>query len=250
MPAAKTKTFGEAMAAVLADIKSMEKLDTNHFGGYDYVPVDDVYDAVRPILARHGVTIVQNEKSSSVFEANTAKGGKNEFWIKQDFEYCIIYGEETYPIGGNTSVARMSMGSQSCGANASYSMKTFLRSTFLIPMGEYDIDSGKHEEELASHDKSSGRASNGTGASKGEQQSESDGGGDDTLSEDAASEFIDRFTKKLNSKRTAKEVENLYRENRATIDKLPKGQKTGLIGACKVVKEELTNGENLDDQDN
>ena len=209
------------MASAMKDIKSMRKLDKNRHGGYDYVPVDDVYDEVRKVLSKHGLTVAQMLCGpSTVVVAPTGKNGKEEHWIKQDFNYSIIFQDDAWEIGGNSSMARMSMGSQACGSNSSYGMKNFLRSTFLIPMGEYDIDSGEHEEMLEAREKSAKKS-----AKKDYPPKELVGSGpevednDKGVGKEAADDFIDRFTKKLNKCKDVDAVRLLYKEELPFIKK-------------------------------
>ncbi len=67
------KIFG-LIAACMRDIEAISKNNRNTAQGYNFRGIDDVYNELHPILARHGVFTVPIVKSDRSEERTTAKG--------------------------------------------------------------------------------------------------------------------------------------------------------------------------------
>lgn len=65
----------EAMAAIMVDIDAVGKNQKNQSQGFKFRGIDDVYNAVHPILAKHGVFTVPTVLSERTEERQTQRGG-------------------------------------------------------------------------------------------------------------------------------------------------------------------------------
>ena len=237
MPAAakKIETIGAALAAVTADISSMEKTARNKFGGYDYVPVDDVYAEVRKALAKNGVTLIQSQQGCENFTAPTGKGGNEEVWVRCSFTYTYYWESSEAPGGSNFVDVRMASGSQGAGAAASYALKSILRSNHVIPMGDYDIDSGALDEKAASAPAAKKEAPK-------KEAPKNEAAKVEELSEDAAYDLFHNLCEDMFLRESVDDLVKLMKANQSSIDKLPKKWKDSIVETFKEVKEKLESG--------
>jgi hypothetical protein len=65
----------EAIATIMADIDAVAKNQKNQQQGFKFRGIDDVYNAVHPILARHGVFTIPTVLSERTEERQTNRGG-------------------------------------------------------------------------------------------------------------------------------------------------------------------------------
>ena len=65
----------QAMAAILAEIPSIGKDNRNKDQGFQYRGIDDVYNALHPLLAKHKVFMAPTVLSRTSEDRTTAKGG-------------------------------------------------------------------------------------------------------------------------------------------------------------------------------
>jgi hypothetical protein len=130
----------DAVTAVMADIRSLTKGETNKHANYKFASIDDFLDAVRPLCAKHKVVIVQDEDDFEIVKVNSNKGEID--WLRMRFLYTVAAGGmESKPLRRSIMV-RADMGSQAFGAAQSYSLKQFERSLFQISTGDgEDADS-------------------------------------------------------------------------------------------------------------
>ena len=63
----------EAMAAIMVDIDAVGKNQKNQSQGFKFRGIDDVYNAVHPILAKHGVFTVPTVLSERTEERQTQR---------------------------------------------------------------------------------------------------------------------------------------------------------------------------------
>ena len=134
-----TATLEARIAAAMAEITTVQKRGQNKFAGYDYATADDVYDALRPILARHGLTVWQrvvglreiDHKGASflVLEVATGLDGEDPDKIPP------------VPVPLNTTTTKgVRLDAQAIQAGLTYAQKYYLRSRFLIATGDPDAD--------------------------------------------------------------------------------------------------------------
>ena len=65
----------QAMAEILAEIPSIGKDNRNKDQGFQYRGIDDVYNALHPLLAKHKVFMAPTVLSRASEDRTTAKGG-------------------------------------------------------------------------------------------------------------------------------------------------------------------------------
>lgn len=123
----------EAIAAVMSDIKRLAKEDKNQHGGYNFASIDDFLDLTRPLCAKHGLVVLQDEEDFEVLDA-----GNNNKSLRMRFAFTLEAGGESRGPLRRSIMVPAKMGSQAFGAGQSYALKQFLRATFQIATGEKD----------------------------------------------------------------------------------------------------------------
>ena len=135
----ETTNLATAVCSVMAEIKRLEKADENKFANYKFVSVDDFKDAVRPLMAKHGLSPHVDEKVFRIeeFEA-TLKNGTSKKSTVAVFKYAItLYhksGESSKP--ERATVALPFVGAQTSGIAKSYAIKEWFKSRFLASAGD------------------------------------------------------------------------------------------------------------------
>lgn len=132
--AALRGSISERVCAAKAEIAAIPKNGYNPHGKYKHSTVDDVYHAIRPVLAKHGLDLKLDIARAEV--VNSAKGSP---WV---------HIEASIGFDGETAQRRFLMlpltGAQAFEAANSYLQKQFLRARLQIETGEYDEeDMGK-----------------------------------------------------------------------------------------------------------
>ena len=124
----------QRIAAVKGNLEAVPKNATNHHGKYKYASVDDVYHAVRPLLAE-----AQIDLKIDLVDKQVAESAKGTQWLHLTAEIWLeCPGEEE-----RTQTRYLSLpltGPQTYEAAVSYLAKQFLRQRFCIETGEYDAD--------------------------------------------------------------------------------------------------------------
>jgi len=130
-----------AIIKVMGEIPKLEKTEKNTHGNYNFASIDDFLEALRPLCAKHGLIIIQNELSCELKTTQTADG-KQAAWLFLTFQYLLTHESgETWSVRPQRTIwVNAKMGSQAFGAAQSYSLKQFARSLFQIATGEADVD--------------------------------------------------------------------------------------------------------------
>lgn len=141
-----------AIAAAMGEIQRIGKSERNSHGNYNFAGIDAFLDLTRPICAKHGLNVLQDEEGFEVFEVPSAKGPQKMLLMR--FAFTVAReGEAIGPLHRSIMVPA-SMGSQAFGSAQSYALKQFLRSLFQISTGEKDQDIDAHDTgELATYSK-------------------------------------------------------------------------------------------------
>lgn len=133
-----------AMAAVMADMVSIGKDSTNQQQGFKYRSIDAVYNALNPLLAKHGIFTTPEVLDKTREERTNAKGTvlaftclrmKYTFWADDGSSVsCVVEGEG------------MDSGDKSSNKAMAVAHKYALLQTFCIPTEEQkDPDAEVHE---------------------------------------------------------------------------------------------------------
>ena len=135
----------EAMPKIMAEVKAVEKTKRNLSQNYKFRGFDDVYAAVRQIMAKHGVFVTHSIRSHEWKERETSRGG-TMFWI------CAIFDLTFWASDGSSVPTQafgeaMDSGDKAANKAMSMAMKYALVDTFLIPTGEERDTENDHEGE-------------------------------------------------------------------------------------------------------
>lgn len=134
VPAAPMSIY-RAMPAVMRDVGPVAKARRNAQQGYDFRGIDEVYEAVQLILAKHGIFVVPYVQGQ-VREERATKDGKGVL------TYTILTVDHTfYAEDGTSVVARtvgeaMDSGDKSSNKAMSAAMKYALIESLCIPTRE------------------------------------------------------------------------------------------------------------------
>lgn len=129
-----------ALALALAEIHRLKKDDKNQHGGYKYVSVDDVKDHVRPILAKHGLTVSVSEASFELVPIAKEKGTTMSALIAYEVTIWHVSGQKLP--GDRITICLPYTGAQTAGAARSYAVKEWMKGTLLVSTGEKDAIEG------------------------------------------------------------------------------------------------------------
>jgi hypothetical protein len=140
-----------AICAVMGSVPKLARSERNTHGNYNFASIDDFLEAVRPMCAKHGLVILQDQIGDhEIAEGGVYKFGKPRRWMKLTYSFLLVHSSgETWEHPMTRSiVVEATMGSQSFGAAQSYTLKLFLRSLFQISTGEKDDVDHQPNEEL------------------------------------------------------------------------------------------------------
>jgi hypothetical protein len=137
----------DAIANVMHDlaVDGISKARKNQQQGYNFRGIDDVYNALAPILARHRLTITPACRDRSKEVVQTKNGG-TLFYVTVDMEFQL-----TSAIDGSHVTARMfgeamDSGDKATNKAMSAAYKYMAMQQFCIPTeGDNDADSTTHQ---------------------------------------------------------------------------------------------------------
>jgi len=113
---------------------------TNHQGsGYKFRGIDDVYNAISPLLAEHGLCILPRMLSRECTDRISAKGG-NLFYVTVDAEFDFVSAEDGSKHTVKTFGEAMDSGDKATNKAMSAAYKYAAFQAFAIPT-EGDNDS-------------------------------------------------------------------------------------------------------------
>jgi len=107
--------------------------------------IDDVYNALAPVLAEHGLCILPKVLSRSVVERTTKSGGVM-FYVTLEVEYILVCAEDGSAHSIVTIGEAMDSGDKATNKALSAAYKYACLQTFCIPIeGDSDADATTHE---------------------------------------------------------------------------------------------------------
>lgn len=137
----------QAIAAVMEDVghEGIAKDRKNQQQGYNFRGIDDVYNALAPILARHHLIIVPRVLSREKTERETTKGG-TLFYVVVHVEFDIICSTDGSRITASIYGEAMDSADKATNKAMSAAYKYMAMQTFCIPTeGDNDADASHHE---------------------------------------------------------------------------------------------------------
>jgi hypothetical protein len=136
-----------AIALVSAEIAQtgISKGRENKQQGYVFRGIDDVYNALAPILAKHKLVILPRVVSRQVVERVTQKGGVL-FYVTCDVEFDFVSAEDGSIHVVKTVGEAMDSGDKATNKAMSAAYKYAAMQTFCIPTeGDHDSENQTHE---------------------------------------------------------------------------------------------------------
>ena len=127
-------------------VSGIEKNRRNTQGsGYNFRGIDDVYNAIAPLLAEHGLCIVPRFLTR-VCEERQSKAGGALFYVTVEAEFDFISSEDGSKHTARTFGEAMDSGDKATNKAMSAAYKYAAFQTFAIPTeGNPDADADTHE---------------------------------------------------------------------------------------------------------
>ncbi len=138
MTATKFDGFHARVAHVMAGLPKIDRKAHNDHGRYNYATADDVYRAIRGLMAEARLSIWLDIEQMTIEKIRNRKGEDTQ-WVNM-MAVIRLYGPdgEDHPV--NRNIMLPLTGPQSFEAATTYLQKQFLRQRFLIDTGERDAD--------------------------------------------------------------------------------------------------------------
>lgn len=136
-----------AIASVMEDVgrEGIAKGRRNQQQGYSFRGIDDVYNALAPILAKHHLIIVPRVLTREKTEQTTQKGGIL-FYVVVQVEFDIVCATDGSKITACTWGEAMDSADKATNKAMSAAYKYMAMQTFCIPTeGDNDADDHHHE---------------------------------------------------------------------------------------------------------
>jgi len=131
LPLEKTPHIFEAIPAVMADIKEIGKDQTNRSQNFKYRGIDDIYNALNSILARHGIFTAAKILGRERQQIQTKSGGT--MWhVVLHFRFKFYCRDGSY-IEADADGESVDSGDKASNKCASIAHKYALMMTFCIP---------------------------------------------------------------------------------------------------------------------
>lgn len=141
----------QLVAAVQAELakRGISKDQKNTFDNYNFRGIDDVYNALAPILSKHGLVIFPEVLDRTVVERQSQKGGAL-FHVTLDVVYHFVSihdgSQMLVPVPGEA----MDRGDKAINKAMSAAYKLACFQTFCIPIAGQDSENETHEVQTAS----------------------------------------------------------------------------------------------------
>jgi hypothetical protein len=137
----------KAINAVQSELArdGISKNRENSFDRYKFRGIDDVYNAVSPLLAKHGLCILPRVLSREVVERESQKGGAL-FYVTVEAEFDFVSAEDGSKHTVKTYGEAMDRGDKATNKAMSAAYKYAAFQAFAIPTeGDNDADAATHE---------------------------------------------------------------------------------------------------------
>ena len=143
----------QAINAVQAalSVEGISKSRSNQQQGYKFRGIDDVFNALSPLLAKHGLCILPRCTERICAERVNAKGTALLYvTVRAEFDFVSSEDGSTHPVA--TYGEAMDSGDKATNKAMSAAYKYAAMQAFSIPTeGDNDADAQTHEVQAASH---------------------------------------------------------------------------------------------------
>jgi hypothetical protein len=126
--------IAKAIIAAQLAMPSLRKEDTNAYGGYSYVSIDDYLAAIPKVAAQHGLFWITRETECQVIGE---KGNHLAYTFVLDLGHS---SGAFFPEYGRITVVHPIQGAQTAGSALAYGEKMLTRFLFKVVTGEQDAD--------------------------------------------------------------------------------------------------------------
>jgi hypothetical protein len=145
-------TVQEAWAAVMADVQSLGKNQRSSQLNFSFRGIDDVMNAVGPVLRKHGVMVIPTKASASHRDVVTSNGkAQREATVIVSY---TIYGPAGDSMPGESAGESADSGDKSTPQAMSVAYRTFLLQSLTLPTQQPDPDQHVMERAAPSRGKS------------------------------------------------------------------------------------------------
>lgn len=134
----QTGSIYQKMCAILREVEGISKRNKNAAQGFAYRSIDDMYNTLHDLFAKHEVFILTNvlEVTANVIQSN----GKNIYQTCMHVEFSFIASDGSR-VSAKTYADALDTADKGSGKCLSYALKNVLTQTFLIPVeGNKDND--------------------------------------------------------------------------------------------------------------
>ena len=145
--ATKPMNVYECIAAVSAELAQVgiSKDRSNTTQNYKFRGIDDVYNALAPLLAKHGLVIIPRILSRAVVERVTQKGG-TLFYVTVEAEFDFVSAKDGTKTTARSFGEAMDSADKATNKAMSAAYKYTAFQTFCIPTeGDNDADATTHD---------------------------------------------------------------------------------------------------------
>lgn len=140
-------TIFEAIPRVMADIDAVSKDRVNEQQRFKFRGVDDIYNAVHSVMARHGVFTTLKITDSHVDEVTSRQGTKGYYFRNR---YIVtFYSSDGSSIDTEVFGEAIDYGDKATNKCASIAHKYALLQVFCIPTEDMDKDPDTQSHEIA-----------------------------------------------------------------------------------------------------
>ena len=129
--------------AIMQELPAIGKDKQNKQQGFAYRGIDDVMNALFPLLAKHGVFVVPEVLSTTRTERQSTKGGNLAFTVST-VKYTF-YATDGSSVSAVTTGEGMDSADKSTNKSMAAAMKYAMFQTFCIPTEEAANDDPDHE---------------------------------------------------------------------------------------------------------
>ena len=140
----------KAISAIIGEMseQGIKKAGKNKQQGWSFRGIDDVYNALAPLLAKHELMILPRIKNRTVDQQATRNGG-NLFYVTVDAEFDFVSAKDGSKHTVATIGEAMDSGDKATNKAMSIALKYAAFQSFFIPTEETTQDPDKETHNVA-----------------------------------------------------------------------------------------------------